>query len=138
MTILFLIIGFLIIGFGVFYNISNKKKLPDENLVEFEKTIKPKIIKYLLLPMLPTVLLCVYVINGLESFNILLFVCGGLLQIIIALFGYFQSKKIINQSNNAACFSYFLNFFIFYVTGQLFILATLTSSLNDVFKGYAQ
>ncbi len=131
MTILLYIIGITISICGMFYVIQNKNKLSNENLVEFEKSIKPKLIKFILLSFIPLFLISAYLLNGTETINIHYFIYAGLANVILSIFGYFQSKKIINQSKNAKCFKYALNYFIYICIGLLFILSAALNTLKE-------
>ena len=134
MTILLLILGLATSFYGKFYIARHKKKLSDDNIIEFEKAIKPKVIRPIYFSFLPMLALSVYLISGVDSFNIRLFIYTGLAVVALTVFGYFQAKKTIYQSVNSTHYKYVLNYFIFVCITQLFILAAVTNSLKDVFS----
>ncbi|MGH2666285.1 hypothetical protein [Flavobacterium sp.] len=67
MTILLYLLGIATAFFGIFYMTKHKKKLSNENLVEFERSIKPKLIKFLFLSFIPILLICAYLISSPEK-----------------------------------------------------------------------
>jgi hypothetical protein len=101
----------------------HKKNLSDENLIVFEKNIKPKIIKFILFSSIPVFLFCFYLISGPTRINIWYFIICALVMIVLNIFGYIESKKIINQLQNSEHFKYILNYFIFMGSGVLLILS---------------
>lgn len=131
MTILLYTLGILISFLGKLYVMKHKKKLSNENLVEFEKNIKPKIIKLILLSSIPLLTICIYLISIPKEIKIRFFILWGIALIMLTIFGYMKSKKIINQSPNAEHYKYALNYFIFMCAGQILILSAAVNSLKE-------
>ena len=131
MTYLLYIIGLSIAFYGKIYVMKHKKNLSDENLIEFEKKLKPKIIKFIIFSFFPVFLFCFYLISGPTQINIWYFIICALVMIILNIFGYINSKKTINHSQNSEHFKYILNYFIFMGSGFLFILSATAYSLKD-------
>jgi hypothetical protein len=52
MTLFLILIGIVLVIYGLFYMMQHKKKLSDECIVEFEKKIKPKFILFMYLSFL--------------------------------------------------------------------------------------
>jgi phosphate starvation-inducible membrane PsiE len=125
----------LIISFsGVFYVSASKKKLSNENLIEFERNIRPKLLKFLFLSFIPLFIVCIYLINSPEQISLRYFIYAALTCVALNIFGYFQSKKIMNLSPNSEHFKFALNYFIFITMGILFILAATAYNLNEYFE----
>lgn len=131
MTYLLYILGISITLYGKLYVMKHKKNLSNENLIELEKELKPKIIKFIIFSSIPVFLFCFYLISGPTQINIWYFIICGLVMIILNIFGYIKSKKIIYQSKNAEHFKYILNYFIFMVSGVLLILFATAYSIKD-------
>lgn len=131
MTILLYTISIIITFSGIFYIVQHKKKLSPENIVEFEKTIKPKILRFIFLSIIPLLLISYYLMNDLTEINGYYFIYAGLTTVVISLIGYIQSKKIIESSTNSENFKYVLNYFIFSCMAMLFVLYAIAYSLKD-------
>ncbi len=131
MTYILFILGIAIAYYGKFYVMNHKKKLSNENLIEFEKTIKPKILKFIYLSILPCFALCFYLISGPIEINIWYLIVCAIVLIILSTFGYIKSQKIVNQSQNSEQFKYILNYFIFFGIGLLIIILAIAYSLKD-------
>jgi len=131
MTIILFISGILITFWGMFYVMQHKKKLSSENLVEFEKNIKPKLLKFLFLSYIPMIIISAYLLSDPKEIKISYFIYTGLASVTMDVFCYIQSKRIINQSLNAEHFKYASNYFIFMGLGLLFILSAAANTLRD-------
>jgi hypothetical protein len=127
MKIILILIGILIISSGFFYTIRSKKKLSDENILEFEKTFKQSFIRYYFLSFLPTLLLCFFVLSHGDFMIGPSFITSLITLILINIFCYLRLSSIISRSPNWMKYKFAPNYFIFTCIGQLFFIGALAS-----------
>ncbi|MGV3609752.1 MAG: hypothetical protein ACO1N0_02310 [Fluviicola sp.] len=133
MTILFYGLAIASALYGTLFVTNKKKQLTDELILEFEKTIKPKLIGFILIQTLPLALICFFVLSN-TPFKPFLLMIGGITIPVISAIGYFSGRRILNESENSIHFKYLLNLFIFLgLTNLLAFTGVLYSLKNHIF-----
>ena len=131
MTILFYGLAIASALFGTLYTNNKKKKLSDELILEFEKTIKPKLIGFILIQTLPLALTCLFILKATLFYQFPLLMISGITILVISAIGYFSGRKIIHESENRIHFMYSLNLFIFLCLANLLTLAGVLYDLKE-------
>lgn len=130
MTILFYGLAIASALCGMLYVNNKKKQLTDELILEFEKIIKPQLIGFILIQILPLALICFFVLSN-TPFKSFLLMIAGITILVIGAIGYFSGRKILGESENSTHFRYVLNLFIFLGLTNLLAFAGVLYSLKN-------
>ncbi len=120
------VIAFILTFSVFFYAIRQKKKLSDEDLLHFEKKIKPKILKMFLLICLPTLGLCFHAITCVGDINMNFILISAIASLIITASTYIISKQITNKSGRQREYNYVTHYLLIMGITQLVLMTALT------------
>jgi hypothetical protein len=136
MTILLYLVGLGFSVFGIWYVSGKKKKLSDENILEFEKVIKPSLLKFRLISAIPILCLCFYLLNGTTDFRISYFIYTALGSVLLTIVSYFGMKKVVQKSTSTLSFKFTLNYCILFGLTLLTLVFAAMYSLKDYLINY--
>lgn len=126
-TVLLLIIALIIAILAVMYTTRQQKKLSDENLIDFERNIKPKMIKLVLLTTIPTLSFFLHVVITQGDMKVAFIALYTVLFTAISTAAYYRAKTIIKHSGKQKEYNYISNYIFFFSFMQLLLMIALTN-----------
>jgi len=119
--------AFILTFYIIFYVSRQKKKLSDEDILFFEKNIKPKILKLLLLICIPTFFLLFYALTNVGNINMTLILICTIASVVFTTSAYLISRQIVYKTGRQKEYNYITHYLFGMGIIQLVLMTAVTS-----------
>ena len=119
--------AFILAFYIIFYVSRQKKKLSDEDILFFEKNIKPKILKLLLLICIPTFFLLFHALTNVGNINMTLILICTIASVVFTTSAYLISRQIVYKTGRQKEYNYITHYLFIMGITQLVLMTAVTS-----------
>lgn len=125
--------GFCLLGIfsTMLYAARQKKKLSDEQIIEFERLVKPAFLRMWYLSTIPLLGICIYLLTAKPPLQFTVFMAAILACIPLLLFGYFRIRKVIAGTIGNTSYSFLKTVLIFLMISIILTILVALLIMKD-------